>query len=126
MSEIFTHPVQVYYEDTDAGGIVYHAQYLSFMSRARCEWCKAQGLSLKALQEAGTLIPVRSVNIRYLSPAFLEDALVVTVEVKSQRKVGMVFHQRVYRKNQPETILCEADVEVVAVNEKLKPVKLPL
>src|SRR5690554_7485112 len=79
---------RVYYEDTDAGGIVYHANYLKFMERARTEWLRDLGFFQQSLRADDTLFVVRSLNIQYKAPAYLDDELLVSVVIEKHRKVG--------------------------------------
>ncbi|MCB1866159.1 MAG: tol-pal system-associated acyl-CoA thioesterase [Chromatiales bacterium] len=89
-------PLRVYYEDTDAGGVVYYARYLQYMERARTEWLRARGLEQTALRaEHGILFAVRDAQIRYRRPARLDDELRVSVRVDPPRRASLVFHQRV-------------------------------
>src|SRR5690554_4264978 len=97
---------RVYYEDTDAGGIVYHANYLKFMERARTEWLRDLGFFQQSLRADDTLFVVRSLNIQYKAPAYLDDELLVSVVIEKHRKVGIFIQQQVHRVNsqQPEQI----------------------
>ena len=79
-----THPLRVYYEDTDAGGIVYHANYLKFCERARSEWVRGLGIDQRALKASlGLIIVVRRMEVDFLRPALYDDALTVTTELRS-------------------------------------------
>lgn len=123
---VFSWPVRIYYEDTDAGGIVYHANYLQFMERARTEWLRNLGFSQQQLRGEDTLFVVRSLNIQYKAPAFLDDELSVTVVIEQSRKVGLVIQQEIQRKNhQGIDTLSQARVEIACISSVGKPKKLP-
>ncbi|MFP4240324.1 tol-pal system-associated acyl-CoA thioesterase [Rhodosalinus sp.] len=119
-----THRFQcrVYYEDTDMGGIVYHANYLKFMERARSDWVRALGLDQRAMREAGTVFAVRRIAAEYLRPAHFDDLLDVETEVVSARPARMTLRQRVLRDG---AALFDAEVELVAIGAAGRPVRLP-
>ena len=97
-SQPFTLPVRVYYEDTDAGGVVYYANYLKFCERARTEWLRTLGVSQQALiDEQGLAFVVRSVQADYLASARLDDALEVFTRVATLRRASILFEQVVKR-----------------------------
>ena len=115
--------VRVYYEDTDAGGVVYYANYLKFMERARSEALKSIGLSNKSLLENHKiLIIVKSCNIEYKKSAFLEDELTIRSFVKSITKTSFFMNQIITK---DEDTIVEAQVHLVFVNDLGKPVKIP-
>lgn len=124
INPIFSWPIRVYYEDTDSGGVVYHANYLNFMERARTEWLRALGFEQTMLKsELGIIIVVHSMTITFKRPALFNDML----EIKSQRvKLGfgsMEFLQTIIRDSQ---ILLEATVKLACVDAvTFKPVALP-
>ena len=123
MHENFYHTVKVYYEDTDAGGIVYYANYLKYLERARTEALTSIGLSnLQIKEQFGALIIVKSCNIEYKKPAHLEDELSIRSFIKSISKASFFMNQFI-TKNQVSIV--EAKVHLVFVNEKGKPVKVP-
>ena len=123
---VFSWPLRVYYEDTDVGGIVYHANHLKFMERARTEWLRNLGFSQQQLRGEDTLFVVRSLNIQYKAPAFLDDELSVTVVIEQSRKVGLVIQQEIQRKNhQGIDTLSQARVEIACISSVGKPKKLP-
>ena len=93
----FVLSVRVYYEDTDAGGVVYYANYLRFMERARTEWLRALGFEQSALMEQGIAFAARSMTIEYMKPARLDDELLVVSTIESLGRAQLVFHQRVER-----------------------------
>ena len=122
--ETFSWPARVYYEDTDAGGVVYYANYLKFMERARTEWLRARGFEQSALaRERGVVFVVHDVHIRYLRPAVFDDSLLVTVRVHDTGRSWIEFVQTVERGNE---ILTRAQVKIVCVNQlSFKPVEIP-
>ena len=123
MHENFFHNVKVYYEDTDAGGVVYYANYLKYLERARTEALSTIGLSnLQIKDKFGSQIIVKSCNIDYIKSAQLEDELKIRSFVKSVTKTSFYMNQII---TNGETIIVEAQVHLVFVNEKGKPVKVP-
>lgn len=121
---VFTLPVRVYFQDTDAGGVVYHANYLNFWERARAEWLRTFGYSNAGLmKELGVVFVVRSMKIDYLKPAVLDDALEATVEVKEIGRSRLTLLQTLMR---GEEVLSEAEVHLVCVSvAAFKPVSVP-
>ena len=123
MHDNFYHNVKVYYEDTDAGGIVYYANYLKYLERARTEALTTIGLSnLEIKNKFGALIIVKSCNIDYKKSAYLEDELTVRSFIKSVTKTSFFMNQIITKED--KTIV-EAQVHLVFVNEQSKPVKVP-
>ena len=123
MHENFFHKLKVYYEDTDAGGIVYYANYLKFLERARTEALVTLGVNNKKIKEDfGSLIIVKSCNIEYKRPAYLEDELNIRSFVKSITKTSFFMNQFISR---GEDIIVEAKVHLVFVNDKGKPMRIP-
>ena len=119
----FTFKLKVYYEDTDAGGVVYYANYLKFMERARSDALKSLGFTNKLLIEKnGTYIIVKSCNINYIKPALLEDDLEIKSYIKEITKTSFFMSQKVFKGNDQIT---EAEVHLVTINKKGKPVKIP-
>lgn len=121
----FHWPVRVYWEDTDAGGVVYHAGYLRFMERARSEWMRALGVDQMAYKQAtGLAFMVRDMQIDFLKPALLDDELLVTVAVKEQRAASILFVQTVERTD--GLCLVRADVRVACVDlSRMRPAPIP-
>jgi len=112
----FEWPVRVYYEDTDAGGLVYHANYLKFLERARTERLRAFGFEQDELQRReGIVFAVKSVEVNYLKPARFNDALLVTADFDEVKHVSMAFNQRVLRVTDSRQTLCLARVRVVCL-----------
>lgn len=93
----FSLPVRVYYEDTDAGGVVYYANYLRFLERARTEWLRALGFDQSVLMAQGVAFAARSINAEYLKSAKLDDALTVISHIESLGRAQLVFAQRIER-----------------------------
>ena len=123
MSKQFKHNIKIYYEDTDSGGVVYYANYLKYLERARSEAIYSLGLSNSILQkDYGTLIIVKSCNIKYKKPAKFEDELEVMSSVISKTRTSFSMLQII--KRQEETI-SEAEVQLVTVNKDGKPIKIP-
>ena len=123
MSKQFKHKIKIYYEDTDSGGVVYYANYLKYLERARSEAIYSLGLSNSILQkDYGTLIIVKSCNIKYKKPAKFEDELEVMSSVISKTRTSFSMLQII--KRQEETI-SEAEVQLVTVNKDGKPIKIP-
>ena len=123
MHENFYHTVKVYYEDTDAGGIVYYANYLKYLERARTEALTTIGLSnLQIKEKFGALIIVKSCNIEFKKSAYLEDNLNIRSFIKSVTKTSFVMSQFI---SKDDNIIVEAQVHLVFVNDKSKPAKVP-
>ena len=123
MHENFFHKIKVYYEDTDSGGVVYYANYLKFLERARTEALFSIGYSNKKIKEKfNSLIIVKSCNVNYKKPANLEDELKIRSFVKSITKTSFFMNQFISR---DEEIIVEAQIHLVFVNENGKPVKIP-
>ena len=123
MHENFFHNVKVYYEDTDAGGIVYYANYLKFLERARTEALVTLGFNNKKIKDDfGAQIIVKSCNIEYKNSAHLEDELTIRSFVKSITKTSFFMNQFIKR---GEDLIVEAKVHLVFVNKEGKPIKIP-
>ena len=123
MHDNFFHNLKVYYEDTDAGGVVYYANYLKYLERARTEALSTIGLSnLQIRDKFGSLIIVKSCNIEYKKSAKLEDELKIRSFIKSVSKTSFHMNQII---TNGETTIVEAQVHLVFVNENNKPVKVP-
>ncbi len=123
MAKKFKFNIKVYYEDTDAGGVVYYANYLKFLERARSEAIHSLGFSNKGLLENhGILLIVKSCNIQYKQPAQLEDLLEISSEATSFTKTSILMKQLILKN---KDIISEAEVHLVAVDNKGKPTKIP-
>jgi acyl-CoA thioester hydrolase len=125
----FSWPARVYWEDTDGGAIVYYANYLRFLERARTEWLRARGHSQLALaREPGILVTVVSVQVDYRAPARLDDELEITCEPRAEGAATLRFAQRIYRTGAARRaeLLVEAQVRVACVDAAtLRPRRLP-
>ncbi len=101
----FSWPIRVYWEDTDAGGVVYHAGYLRFLERARSEWLRARGIDQQRLRdETGIGFVVRDMQLDFLAPARLDDELQATVSVERMRAASMAFAQSIVRSDGCELV----------------------
>lgn len=123
---LFTWPVRVYWEDTDAGGVVYHASYLRFLERARTEWLRSLGVDQMVLKEAtGLGFVVHRMEIDFLRAALLDDELIVSVEVKERRSASILFTQRIIRAD--GTALIQAQVRAACVDlRRMRPAPIPV
>jgi tol-pal system-associated acyl-CoA thioesterase len=122
----FNWPIRVYYEDTDAGGVVYHSQYLNFMERARTEWLRHLGFHQTHLRDdLNILFVVHSMNIQFKKPAKFDDCLIVSNQLTALGRGSFACHQTILRDNTQE-ILIEADVKIACVNAiTFKPTGIP-
>ncbi|EAT11747.1 tol-pal system-associated acyl-CoA thioesterase [Bermanella marisrubri] len=119
----FSWPIRVYYEDTDAGGIVYHAQYLHFLERARTEWLRQLGFNQVELKAQNILFVIRDMNIKWQMPAKLDDELIVVIEQVQVKKASFTMQQVIYKNHQ---VLVKADVTIACLQvESMKPQPLP-
>jgi len=120
----FSLPIRVYYQDTDAGGVVYHSTHLNFMERARYEWLRQLGFDVHGLIGVHKLqFMVRSLEIEYFKPALLDDLLHITVNVTEMGRSRITISQEIFRDEIP---LVKARVHVVCVGtENLKPIQIP-
>lgn len=123
-SSVFSHPVRVYWEDTDAGGIVFYANDLKFFERARTEWLRQLGIGQQRLREdCGLMFVVVETSLRYLVPARLDDELQITTAVVDAGRASMTLLQQAWREN---TLLSEGTVRVGCVDARsLRPARLP-
>jgi acyl-CoA thioester hydrolase len=123
----FTWPVRVYYEDTDAGGVVYYANYLKFLERARTEYLRALGFEQDQLkQEYGIIFAVHSLSIKYQKPAVFNDALTVTAEIVDRGNARLTFKQMITR-DKDKTSICSAEVIIACLNaDKFSPTRIPV
>ena len=121
----FSWDVRVYYEDTDLGGVVYHANYLRFMERARTEWLRAAGFEQDVLRERhGVQFVVVDAELVFRRPARFNDTLKVSVEVREQGRASLLFHQDV--RGAAGDVLCSGDVRVACIDaNNFKPRPLP-
>ena len=114
MKPIFSIPMRVYYEDTDAGGVVYYANYLKFMERARTEWLRGLGFEQDELSRTeGVLFAVRAAQVEYLKPARFNDALEVTVDLARRGAASLSFKQQVRRDG---VTLCTGEIRIACLD----------
>lgn len=120
----FSFPIRIYYEDTDAGGIVYYANYLKYAERARTEFLRHLGINQQEMlknQECGFV--VRNCNINYKSPARLDDALNITCKVTELKGASLKMEQKLYRE---DTVICEIEITLVFLSlATMRPSKIP-
>ena len=123
-SAAFCWPVRVYWEDTDAGGVVYHASYLRFLERARTEWLRHLGVEQQALRQAtGGMFVVSETQVKYHRPAQLDDLLRVTARMGEAGRASLVIEQQAGRDT---TVLCEGSIRIGWVDAaSLKPARIP-
>ena len=123
MSKEFKHSIKIYYEDTDAGGVVYYSNYLKFLERARTEMLESIGLSnKKLLEDHKTLIIVKSCNIEYENPARLEDKIQIYSSIETLNKASFDVIQNIKK---DDNLIVKAKVKLVTVNKDGKPIKIP-
>ena len=123
MGKKFSFTVKVYYEDTDAGGVVYYANYLKYLERARSEAIYSLGYTNSSILERfGVLLIVKSCNIEYKKPARFEDTLEIISEIKSFTKTSFLMKQSILRNNE---IISDAEIHLVSVDKNGKPSKIP-
>lgn len=121
----FFWPIRVYYEETDAGGVVYHSNYLHFMERARTEWLRQLGFGQAQLyRERGLLFAVTKMEIQFLAPARLDDTLTVSVSLQACKQASMVLQQTIHH-DQKQQQLIQASVRIAVLNQTFKPTRLP-
>ncbi len=128
----FEWPVRIYWEDTDAGGIVFYANYLKFFERARTEWLRSLGLGQQSLRElTGGMFVVSDAQLRYLRPARLDDELIVTATVQECGRACLTIRQQALLKTEQTTesgpvLLCEGTVRIGWVQaDTLRPARIP-
>jgi acyl-CoA thioester hydrolase len=114
--------VKIYYEDTDAGGVVYYANYLGFMERARTELLSEKGIDIAEYHNKGYLFAVVNVDVHYKKPAVLGDVIAITTEITDVTNVTISINHRIFREN---TLLVEATVRLACINKDGKPQRLP-
>ncbi len=126
---VFTWPVRVYYEDTDVGGVVYYANYLRYMERARTEWLRSFGIEQDRLLESERLMfVVTHASVDYRSPARFNDELTVSVEVTGNMRTNLEFYQAIHRREADgeQRLICDGHVRAACVSaDKLRPRRLP-
>ena len=125
-NRIYQHPIRVYWEDTDAGGIVFYANYLKFFERARTEWLRSLGIAQGALREAtGGIFVVSETSLRYLQPARLDDELLVTARLLEAGRASLIIAQQATMKRDG-ALLCEGTIRIGWVDaQRLRPARIP-
>ena len=124
----FSWPLRIYWEDTDAGGIVFYANYLKFFERARTEWLRSLGIEQHSLREqTGGMFIVSETQVRYLQPARLDDELIVTAALADTGRASMMIRQQAFLKSAgAHRLLAEANIRIGWVDAtNLKPTRLP-
>ncbi|HEY9224220.1 MAG TPA: tol-pal system-associated acyl-CoA thioesterase [Variovorax sp.] len=123
----FQFPIRIYWEDTDAGGIVFYANYLKFMERARTEWLRSLGIGQQALRErSGGMFVVSETQLKYHRPARLDDELLVTAELRQTGAASATIAQRVLSRDEPTVLLCEGTIRIGWVDAAtLRPARIP-
>ena len=129
----FEWPVRIYWEDTDAGGIVFYANYLKFFERARTEWLRSLGLGQQHLRElTGGMFVVTDARLHYLRPARLDDALIVTAHLRESGRASLTIEQQALLKpeqmtpDNPPALLCEGTIRIGWVDgASMKPARIP-
>ena len=129
VGDIHVWPIRVYFEDTDAGGVVYHGNYLKFAERARTELMRAGGFDHSGLaKEHGVLIVVRDCNMEFIAPARLDDALEVRSQITTIGGASLSIRQEVFRP-MPETgsdrLLVRVDLRLACIDQEFRPARLP-
>jgi len=126
-SRPFEWPVRVYYEDTDAQGVVYYANYFRFLERARTEWLRSLGVDMVALQaEERRIFVVAEVNARFLAPARLADDLVVTARLTNLSRVSFDIEQKIFRGSNNGELLIDAGVKAAYLDaDTMRPKRVP-
>lgn len=123
----FIWQARVYYEDTDSGGVVYYANYLKFLERARTEWLRTFGIQQDILaQQDGLIFAVRSVQLEYVKPAKFNDLLDVSVAISKAGKASLTFDQTVRQAEGEKQLLCAGQVKVACLTaDTLRPLAIP-
>ena len=117
MVKEFIWQIRVYYEDTDAGGVIFYANYLRFMERARTEWLRNMGFKHKRLIDKYKLLfAVKNLTIDYIKPGYLDDLLTVTSKLLDSRGASLIFQQNI--KNENDELLSQAEIKVACINAK--------
>lgn len=115
------YPLRVYFEDTDCTGVVYHANYLKFFERARSEWVAQHGLGLERQEKEGVYFAIRHANVEYFRPARLLQQLEVVSRALSISAASILYEQCLYLQNEPDTVLCRAEIKLVCIDSSYRP-----
>jgi acyl-CoA thioester hydrolase len=120
---VFTWPIRVYWEDTDAGGIVFYANYLKFFERARTEWLRSLGVAQSTLKDGGGMFVVSETSVRYHAPSRLDDELLVTAQLEASGRASLIIAQQARR---GDTLLCDGTIRIGWVDAaSLRPGRIP-
>ena len=128
MADLFVHPIRIYWEDTDAGGIVFYANYLKFFERARTEWLRHLGLEQQHLRETtGGMFVVTHTSLRYLLPARLDDVIRVSAQLQDKGRASLSLVQQASRQDgDSATLLCEGSIRIGWVDAaSMRPARIP-
>lgn len=122
----FKYKLRIYWEDTDAGGIVFYANYLKFFERGRTEWLRSLGIYQQSMREQdGVQLVVSEAYSRYLRPARLDDEIIITTDIKAMGRASITIIQKAYLQNTSE-LLCEGEIKIGCVRaHDLKPCRFP-
>ena len=125
--QFFAWPLRVYWEDTDAGGIVFYANYLKFFERSRTEWLRSLGIEQQNLKETtGRMFVVSETSLSYHRPARLDDELIVTARLIEKGRASLIIRQQVLLKSEHSALLCEGTIRIGWVDAaSLKPARIP-
>ncbi len=126
LAKPFHYQIRVYYEDTDLGGVVYHANYIKFFERARTEWLRAMGIEQEILIEQNLAFAVVNIKCDFRQPARFNDLVEVVTHVSDLGRASMTFSQDLYLQNDPESLLCRAEIKVACIKlDSFKSTALP-
>lgn len=121
----FVYPLKTHIDDTDMTGVVYHANYLKFFERARSEWATELGMDIAWQKAQGVVWVVHSATIHFLKPLGVHQAVDVISTITEVRKVSFTFAQYLRLSQDPDTILCKADIKIACIDQNFKPRALP-
>tara|TARA_B100000287_G_scaffold81963_2_gene74596 strand:+ start:1764 stop:2174 length:411 start_codon:yes stop_codon:yes gene_type:complete len=124
MSENFSYEVRIFYEDTDSGGIVYYANYLKFMERARSELIRKLGFTQSDIAHKYSLkFVVSRINLNFINPSYLDDIITINTEISNMKKASIIFEQKIINQNSDKIV--EAECQIVCVDDELNVVQIP-
>ncbi|MBH32677.1 MAG: tol-pal system-associated acyl-CoA thioesterase [Gammaproteobacteria bacterium] len=124
MSGNFSYEVRIFYEDTDSGGIVYYANYLKFMERARSELIRELGFTQSSIADKYSLkFVVSRINLNFINPSYLDDIITVNTRISSMKKASIVFEQEIINQNSDRIV--EAECQIVCVDNELNVIQIP-
>ena len=123
-NRLFCFPVRIFYEDTDAGGVVYHASYLRFLDRARTEWLRTLGFTQSYLMENNIAFVVRHIDLHYRRAAQLDDQLEVISEIRQLKRASLIFYQKIVSSSAQLLLDGEVHIACIDMNQQ-RPVAIP-